>query len=510
MAKRNGGIIGPDNVPAGPLGAAGGVWRLEDAFNYQKAGLWPTVLGYQVPNSLRFNSGSSDRLNRTSSSQTAQKFTFSCWFKLSSNFTGRRNLFATDYSTNASTSGQSGMSINVWQDSTILSGGYGGSVQIVSTALFRDPGAWYHLVWAVDTTQATASNRLRIYINGSEITSFSQNAYPPQNQNIEYKNHSIGSYSDQATYGSSPNYTYFFDGYQSECYLIDGQQLTPSSFGETDTNTGVWIPKAYTGTYGTNGFYLKFANSSSLGTDSSGNGNTFTVNNLTSIDQTTDTPTNNFATLNPLVSNVTNAGTASEGNLQYLTTNAGYFGTVSTMGVSQGKWYCEIKMTAKNTVQVYMVGIDGDPNNSAYNNLFAGGISASYGYYGNDGNKWNNNSGSAYGSAYDVNDIISIAMDLDNNKLYFAKNGTWQNSGVPTSGATGTGAISISSSPTSGFYFFAVGDAGSTHNVTMQCNFGNPPYTANGYTDGAGYGNFSYSVPSGYYALCSKNLANYG
>lgn len=467
--------------------------------------------GYTVKNSLRFNSGSSDYLSRTPSvTGNIQKWTYSVWIKRSRLSAGSGEAHQL---LSASPSGSGGVEQIFLTENNVLNYFYADPslrINLVSSAVFRDVSAWYHIVVAVDTTQATDTNRVKIYVNGSQIT-FSTATYPAQNQNTYINNTNLTSIGSQINNGS--NNGNYFGGYQSEVYFIDGQQLTPSSFGQTDPSTpssGIWVPKAYTGTYGTNGFYLKFANSASLGTDSSGNGNTFTVNNLTSVYQSTDTPTNNFATLNPLVNNPSTAGTASEGNLQYLTTNAGYFGSVSTMGVSQGKWYCEIKMTAKNTVQVYMVGIDGDPNNSSYNNLYAGGVSTSYGYYANDGNKWNNNSGTAYGSAYDVGDIISIAMDLDNNKLYFAKNGTWQNSGVPTSGATGTGAISISATPASGLYFFAVGDAGSAHNVTMQCNFGNPPYSANSYTDGAGYGNFSYAVPSGYYALCTKNLANFG
>jgi hypothetical protein len=285
----------------------------------------------------------------------------------------------------------------------------------------------------------------------------------------------------------------------TEVYFIDGQQLTPSSFGETDEDTGIWKPKAYTGTYGTNGFYLQFKNSASLGTDSSGNGNTFTVNNLTSIDQTTDTPTNNFSTMNSVSSfgTVTFAEGNNQVNVADNTANA-----TSTFMVSSGKWYWEVKQTVGTLA---MVGIRPEGMNYNQNSLFnLTGTNQGYYYYGDSGNIRPANT--AYGNTFGVNDIIGVALDLDNNKLYFSKNGTFQNSGVPTSGATGTGAVSIATSGlTWGFSFTSGGNSD-----TIQCNFGNPPYSANSYTDGAGYGNFSYAVPSGYYALNTKNLANFG
>jgi len=236
--------------------------------------------GYNVANSLRFNRGSLDQLTRTLSSTTdRQKSTWSCWMK-KCDFTNEQIFFG--YTT-------AEFVIYTNADSFRISNS-DGVVFLYSTALQRDPSAWYHFVVAIDTTQATASNRIRMYVNGTEITSFSSSGYPTQNTNLKMnvsgKTMAIGSDGTSA-----------FNGYMSEHYWIDGQQLTPSSFGETDTLTGIWKPKAYTGSFGTNGFYQKYANSAALGTDSSGNGNTFTVNNLTSVDQSTDTCTNNFCTL---------------------------------------------------------------------------------------------------------------------------------------------------------------------------------------------------------------------
>jgi hypothetical protein len=349
-------------------------------------------------------------------------------------------------------------------------------------------------VVAFDTTQATASNRVKLYVNGTQVTTFDASVYPSQNENLFF-NYSSSTY--QIGKNHQPAY---FSGYLAETYMIDGQQLTPSSFGEFDSDTNIWKPKAYTGTYGTNGFYLQFKNSASLGTDSSGNGNTFTVNNLTSNDQTTDTPTNNFATMNPLTSFGT--VTLAEGNLQVgVPDNTA--NSTSTFMVSSGKWYWEVKQTVGTLA---MVGIRPEGMNYNQNSLFnLTGTNQGYYYYGDSGNIRPANT--AYGNTFGVNDIIGVALDLDNNKLYFSKNGTFQNSGVPTSGATGTGAVSIATSGlTWGFSFTSGGGSD-----TIQCNFGNPPFTiSSGNADANGYGNFEYAVPSGYFALCTKNLADYG
>ena len=459
-----------------------------------------SVSGYTVKNSLRFNSGSSDYLNRTpASAGNRQIFTISLWVKISGS-TSRQVLFWTPTSSSTFAFFDSG--------ELRFGAGDGASWYYVPTQLFRDPSAWYHLVFAVDTTQATASNRVKLYVNGSQITSFSSTTNPTQNFSSAWNNnaiHYIGA-------GYDGGLTYYYGGYMSEIYNIDGQQLTPSSFGETDTDTGIWKPKAYTGTYGTNGFYLKFANSASLGTDSSGNGNTFTVNNLTSVDQSTDTPTNNFSTMNPLRQPTGYPATLTNGNLTVSTSTStpAYYGAKSTIGVNSGKWYFEAKLVSQ-TATTALVGIQ---NTEDYTpELFNGGTGAFAGYsstgwsYFAGGVYVNNSTDISYGNSYTTGDIISVALDCDNSKLYFAKNGTYQNSGVPTSGATGTGAISITSALT---YLFSVDDGGSNQSCVWDCNFGSPPYTGGSYTDGAGYGNFSYAVPSGYYSLNTKNLATFG
>jgi hypothetical protein len=498
MAKRNGGIIGPSNVP-NPF-IAKGVWKLRDAFNYIKAGLWPSPLGYQVNNSLRFNSGSSDDLSRTpASAGDRQKWTYSVWVK-KSDISNSQSILAVNID------GSNRFSFRVGEpDDFHLFDLVGGSFayQIKSSALYRDVSAWYHFVIAFDTTQATDTNRVKIYVNGSQVTAFATASYPSQNSNTPVNNnvlHRIGS-------DSSGDY---FNGYLSEIYMIDGQQLTPSSFGQTDSATGIWTPTAYTGSFGTNGFYLKFANSAALGTDSSGNGNTFTANNLTSVDQSTDTPTNNFATLNPLDPAGTTIGTMTEGNLQgAATSNAADFIGRSTMAVNKGKWYWEAKcISSSGGYDNYTVGIDNVDSKITTGTQYIGYTSTSYAYYANGGTKINNNSFVAYGSSFTAGDIIGVALDLDNGFIYFSKNGTYQNSGVPTSGATGTG---NAFSSLSGTFTPAISDTGSVTTCIIGMNFGSPPFTiASGNADGDGYGNFEYAVPSGYYAICTKNLATYG
>jgi hypothetical protein len=451
--------------------------------------------GYDITNSLRFNSGSSDSLTRTPASTSGnQTFTVSFWVKRSQIGVGDTIFYAYQDGNNANALGFSGS--DQFQVAFYDSGAY--SVNLITTQLFRDVSAWYHLVVVIDTTQATASNRAKLYVNGTQVTAFGTETYPSQNATVTFnKNvfHVIGS----GYYGSFSDYS---DLYLSEVNWITGQALTPSSFGETDTDTGIWKPKAYTGTYGTNGFYLQFKNSASLGTDSSGNGNTFTVNNLTSIDQTTDTPTNNFATGNPL-SPYTNR-TITEGNLLQTSTTTAWTNLISSISVSAGKWYIEAKATAGLYHSIGIVDTASYFNNE---NSSIGDYTISnqqIGYYSNTGTKKVNQTTSAYGSTWTNGDVIGIALDLDNNFIYFSKNGTFQNSGVPTSGSSGTGGISVTSGI---FYAIAVAVYNSS---AMSFNFGSPSYSANSYTDSAGRGNFSYSVPSGYYSLCTANLSLYG
>jgi len=478
--------------------------------------------GFNVDNSLRFDGASSSYLEITPSSSGNRKtFTISFWVKkceLASNpdtMSDAQMLFG------GQQSGYPAFNIIFLHtnDTIFLKDAQASNniqISIKSDLKFRDPSAWYHVVFAIDTTQSTASNRAKLYVNGVQQTDLAgENAtggasddplYPNQNQDLQFNGneaHYINKYSS--------NYE---DMYMAEFVFIDGQALDPTSFGEFDSDTNIWKPIDVSGlTFGTNGFYLDFENSSSLGADVSGNGNNFTVSNLTSINQTTDTCTNNFATINPLDNFYFNANYIRDGNLHVRSDGSSYSFIRATFGVSTGKWYWEVEFDAQQQGAYSIIGIESKEPTSSTQGV--GDTTNGYGYYADNGNVRTNNGnvGGWSGSTYAVGDIIGVALDLDNNKLYFSKNGTFQNSGDPTSGSTGTGAVSITapSSTSSGFYFPAVTFYDATGKGTFKFNFGNPIETiSSGNSDGNGYGNFEYSVPSGYYSLCTKNLSEFG
>ena len=435
----------------------------------------------------------STHLSRTpASSGNRRTFTTSVWVKRA-NLTRGFLFFAWDGS---SYTDSSMLNFSFNTDDT-LQVETGSTNLRTTTQVFRDTSAWYHIVFSCDTTQATASNRLKLYVNGSEITSFSSNSNVTQNTDMGW-NHTF-----LARLGSSVSANYF-DGCMAHYYNIDGQALTPSSFGETDATTGIWKPKSYSGSYGTNGFFLKFENSGSLGTDSSGNGNNFTVNGTPT--QTVDTPSNVFCTLNPLIP-ISSAPTFSLGNLRVESSTANWRQSGSTLGVSTGKWYWEGKgVSGAGWLALHGIKKTEIASQSENYNFPLGYNDGAYSYY-SGGTKYVNGTNSAYGNSWTVTDIISVALDCDNNYLYFAKNGTWQNSGVPTSGATGTGGISITSGQT--WLPFVT-----THDGGLDMNFGNGRFgttaISSPFSDGAGLGKFQYTVPTGYYALCTKNINVYG
>ena len=462
------------------------------------------VSGYEVANSLRFNDGSSDYLNRTQGTPTnADKYTLSVWVK-------RCGLTTSDYHYIASFDGGSNPREHIrFNDTTDQLTWYfrdsgGTATSLTTNRLFRDVSAWYHIVCSYDSTQSTSSNRQKIYINGVQETSFSSSGYVAQNTdanlNTNSNNIKIG-----ALGVSSPS-AGFFDGYMAEYVFIDGQALDPTSFGEFDEDSGIWKPIDVSGlTFGTNGFYLDFEDSSALGNDAAGSNN-FTVNNLTAIDQSTDTCTNNFCTLNALNPESQSNSQLSEGNLKLTNVGGNYFSRTGNIAVTSGKWYAEVKITQLGSQS--QVGII-DITKATGDSWYANAIERAYVYLEN-GYRYSNDSGGSWGAdSYTTGDIIGIAMDLDNNKVYVSKNGTWQNSGDPTSGATGTGAMY---SITDGYdYSFVSTTLDSGTDPVHEWNFGSPPYSeSGGETDGNSYGNFAHEVPSGYYSLCTKNLAEYG
>ena len=455
--------------------------------------------GFNVANSLRFNSGSSDYLSRsTGVTTTNTKFTLSFWIKLcdTANY---QQVFEVYKSSSERIN--CGFNLDNANQPRFFIQEYTGSYiyRKIFTRLSRDVSAWTHYVIKFDSSEAEA-NRLRVYINGVEETATDQANLPGSGAT------SIISVGTQHIGYSQNNSGHYLNGYLAEFVLIEGTDYDPTSFGEFDEDSPtIWKPKDVSGlTFGTNGFYLDFENASSLGADVSGNSNNFTVNNLTSVDQSTDTCTNNFATLNPLHPGATLYTNCifSDGNLEFESNETGYLVypiARSTIGVSSGKWYAEFKLLEANA----MMGIsDGISNEN-----FIGGSTSNGVAYQTDGQKRIANSQTSYGDSYTANDIIGIAMDLDNNRVFFSKNGTFQNSGDPTSS---TGALTIPSSST-GVFHFATLDTSSSGTSKVTANFGSPAFSiSSGNSDANGHGNFEYAVPSGYFALCTKNLAEFG
>ena len=370
--------------------------------------------------------------------------------------------------------------------------------QLNLNRLFRDTSGWYHLVFAVDTTLATEADRFRIYVNGVRETSFGQEDQPTQNLQMtinEATATQIGRYS------TGDNY---FNGSMSHIHFIDGTAYDASAFGETDATTGIWKPKTNPSvTYGTNGFFLKFENSGAFGTDSSGNGNTFTVNGT--MTQNIDTPSNVFATLNPLA-RFQVAPTYSNGN-NTITPGAGGSGSspFSTIGASSGKYYAELSLGSVNGGGISCGIIDITQFNPNFQtDAWFYYPTYGYAYMSNNGNKGNNNAETSYANSYTNGDRIGVAMDLDNNKLYFAKNGVWQNSGDPTSGATGTGAAFTIADGTYGFAVYGY------DSKVWNANFGNGYFGTTAVSSAQnpddGIGIFEYDVPTGYYALNTKAI----
>ena len=377
------------------------------------------------------------------------------------------------------------------------------STVIQTNKKLRDVNGWYHIVIAWDTTQATASNRVKIYVNGEQETSFSTANYPGQNNTMEFN--VSGRRFALGALGSNGNAAYFWDGSISHFHFCDGYTYAASDFGSTDSTTGEWeINTAPSVTYGNNGFFiLKDGNSL---TDQSGNSNNFTLGGGT-LTKTEDCPSNVFATFNNLANP---NGNFTNGNNTINTSSPGRGLSISTLGMSSGKYYCEFKSTTNLNSDGY--GIIADPNPTATDQEL-GHTQYGYAYYSFNG-YIRNNDGYTVTSGFNTfgqNDIIGVAVDLDNNKLYFSKNGTWQNSGDPTSGSTGTGAISITaaSSTSSGFYHFACSDF-SSNTAEYQVNFGNGYFgttaVSSAGTNASGNGIFEYDVPTGYTALSTKGL----
>ena len=386
--------------------------------------------GFVIPRSLRFRASATAYLNRTvATTGDRQKATYSAWIKRGSLDVGtNKGLLVGDDGTGS----RDFIRFVASDDTLAITLNENVSALLITTQVFRDTSAWYHIVLAIDTTQATAANRMKLYVNGVQVTAFGTANYPTQNYNfiawnVSGKVQNLGA----SSIGGAGQ---LFDGYMAEVYWIDGQQLTPTSFGATNTITGVWSPINYGGSYGTNGYHLTFnsyATQAALGTDTSGNSNTWTVNGCSvtagvTYDSMIDVPTvtdtgSNYATLNGTIPTGTTYG---QGNL--FCSGATQVGGYSSVAMTTGKFYAEVIFaTGSNANQVGICNVTAastDPTSAPANVSGYGNV----GYYASTGQKFINTTNSAYGASYTTGDIIGIEVDMDNNTVQFFKNGTSQ------------------------------------------------------------------------------------
>jgi len=449
--------------------------------------------GYDIDNSVRMGDGR--RLSKTFTEVTAErkKHTISGWVKKCETGSEEHLILAYGDSNNYAY-------LRFHSDETLKFHIFGGGdvdANIITNRLFRDPSAWYHVVLVYDSAQGTDSNRVKIYINGVQETSFSTSSYPTQNFES-----SIGDNVAHYICDSSDG-----DFYLSEWYYIGNQALSPSDFGETNDN-GVWVPKKYEGSFGsTNDTFLEFkqtgtgTDSSGIGADTSGEDNHMASTSLAATDVTTDTPTNNFCTFNPLDNDTdTGAASFSEGNLVIHGEGDAQSGCPSTMAVSNGAWYIEGKCLS-STFEIGMFGYgDGFSFNLA-NHPPTGdnGYPFAYNYGGNL--TINNSDSQTSVGTFTTNDILAIALDMDNNTIKFYKNGS----------QVGTTITDTNLNTYAPYTFYVANHTGDNDNNMFSLNTGNPSHAiSSGNADANGYGNFEYAVPSGFYSLCTKNLAEYG
>jgi len=469
--------------------------------------------GFNVSNSVMFEQADDPYFQKTPTGDGNQRtFTFSVWLKMDLHDGGdTHKIFDTGSSTNYFT-------IYVTEEPFLRIIGRVSSSNVLDltpTQSFRDPTAWFHLYIAIDTTQGTASNRAKVYINGSQVTSFATATYPNQNTDFEIQNASYP-FRLGADKGLGNEH---YDGYMAEYMFVDGAAQDIGDFGEFDEDSpAIWKPKNISAINvnpaddNGNGFYLDFKDSSNLGNDVGVNAGTdFSENNIVATDQSTDTCTNNGSTFNPLdVPEVGQKPTLSIGNLQGVSTNGGHVAGISTIGLSTGKWYAEFKASAGNSgssASNLLAGIMADPTS----NLAAVSPHDSSQWYGarGDGTKYTaSTAASSWGGTWAIGDIIGLGIDLDNNYLYISKNGQWSDGSGNYDEANPNAFVTLASGQT---YFVLVGDASGALNVTWQANFGYPSFAvSSGNADGNGYGNFEFAVPANYYAINTKNLAEYG
>ena len=464
--------------------------------------------GYDVDNSCRFNRGDSPYMHITPGGDgDLRKFTVSFWCKrgtlTTGSGTGRQSIFTTATNDQISFDGSTDK-FAFLED---------GGDALVTNRLFRDCSAWYHIVVAVDTEQGVAANRIKLYVNGTLETSFSTSVQTSQNADMGF-----GKSSEMMSVGRSEyDDNRHFDGYLAEFYYINNSQLAASDFGEFDEDSPtIWKPKAFSGSFGTNGFYLDFEDSSNLGNDANG-GTDLTEVNLAAADQATDTPTNNFCTLNPLHIATSSPPTFSEGNLGLTSDGSNWRDSCGTIGLTNGRWYFETKAPG-NTVQIGVcsqswLNAQG-ANVGAREGAQATPNEAVYGWYGNNGTVYYRTS-AAQGTAFSGNtwstEVISVYLDLEDNLIYFAKDNTMENSGTGYALATGEIYFPMVVGYVSGTTYINLGSTGAFGGTAVS----------SAVADDNGYGAFEFDPSRGgasdfnssakkFYALCTKNLAEFG
>jgi hypothetical protein len=443
--------------------------------------------GYDIDNSLKFEADNSEKLSRSQTTGTnRKKFTVSFWVK-------RSELGALQVLASAEVSGNDLSFLNFETDNVLRfrdTASASDQCILETNRVFRDTSAWYHIVLRVDTTDATADDRNRIYVNGVQETSFSART------NFDLNDDTFWGYNGgNLTWGNALGEANYYSGYTAEAVYVDGLSLAPTSFGEFDEDTGIWKPINVSGlTFGNNGYYLDFEDSSNLGNDVSG-GTDFTQTNITSADQATDVPSNNFATLNPLWVWTYGMG-ISDGATKVANTVIAWGGAKGSIGVTNGKWYWEhssfsgsdtffgIQNSSGTTTQAYeqayTVGLFMNANSDIY-------------FYDPSGRT------ESFSFTFAASDVWGIALDLDGNTISFYRNGSIVNSAVALDGIVGNGEL---------FPFVSHYGSGLNSRINLGGYTGSTISTPA--SDASGYGTFEYAPPTGYYALCTKNLAEFG
>ena len=466
---------------------------------------------YSIDQSIRFNSADTAYMHRTPSSTGNRKtFTSSFWVKLGK-LGVNTQLPMPGVTHGIGSSGLSLTTANVLNAYIYYGGSWSGL--LIGTRVFRDPSAWFHFVIVVDTTNSIASERIRIYINGQRETNFSSEAYPTQNTDTDWNLSGEKMWIGIDPSGSGYNGEY----YASEMVYIDGTAYGPENFGETN-DSGIWVPKDVSGlTFGTNGFHIDGRDSADLGDDESGNGNDFTASGLAAHDQVADSPTNNFATINSIYADnapAGNAGTLSNGNLQYAGSGSSFCIKGLTFNLPKsGKWYFEYMIGGNNDGFGFIKqGEQGSINasNGPGNVSVAQGGGIQYQGWRNGGNFTTNFADTNTGSPFTAGFIHQVAIDVDNGKFYYGVKNTYYAADAGSDGnpSAGTNELSTFAFSTTDVVLLAGNYSG-----TQYWNFGQDgtfagQQTAQGNSDANGVGNFYYAVPTGYLALCSKNVGS--